>query len=103
VRSRFELGAIARSTLSGGIEGSWYVTIETDDSSLRKIVSIQLNIDDALLQEALALDEQVSIDALLETALREYIERRKRLKVLELFGTIDYDEDYDYKQQRQRT
>lgn len=62
-----------------------------------------LNINETLLQEALALDDQTTIDALVETALREYIQRRKRLKVLDLFGTIDYDEDYDYKQQRQQT
>ncbi|WP_096625619.1 type II toxin-antitoxin system VapB family antitoxin [Calothrix sp. NIES-3974] len=62
-----------------------------------------LNINEALLQEALALDDQVSIDSLVETALREYIQRRKRLKVLELFNTIDYDEGYDYKHQRQQT
>jgi Bacterial antitoxin of type II TA system, VapB len=66
-------------------------------------VATQLNIDEALLQEALALNEQTNIDALVETALREYIQRRKRLKLLDLFGTIDYDEDYDYKQQRQQT
>ncbi|BDI14874.1 hypothetical protein ANSO36C_06760 [Nostoc cf. commune SO-36] len=62
----------------------------------------QFNINDTLLQEALALDDQITVDALVETALREYIQRRKRLKVLELFGTIDYDSDYDYKQQRQQ-
>jgi Bacterial antitoxin of type II TA system, VapB len=67
------------------------------------IVATPLNINEALLQEALALDDQTTVDALLETALREYIQRRKRLKVLDLFGTIDYDEDYDYKQQRQQT
>ncbi len=50
----------------------------------------------------LALDDHTTVDALVETALREYIQRRKRLKVLNLFGTIDYDEDYDYKQQRQQ-
>ncbi|MEH2194722.1 MAG: type II toxin-antitoxin system VapB family antitoxin [Nostoc sp.] len=61
----------------------------------------QFNINDTLLQEALALDDQITVDALVETALREYIQRRKRLKVLDLFGTIDYDPDYDYKQQRQ--
>ncbi len=54
------------------------------------------------LQEALTLDEQTTVDALVEIALREYIQRRKRLKVLDLFGTIDYDQDYDYKQQRQQ-
>ena len=60
-----------------------------------------LDINEALLQEALALDDQTTVDALIETALCEYIQRRKRLKILDLFGTIDYDEDYDYKQQRQ--
>ena len=59
-----------------------------------------ININDALIQEALALDEQTTPDAVVETALREYIQRRKRLGVLDLFGTIDYDPDYDYKQQR---
>lgn len=62
-----------------------------------------LNINEALLQEALALNDQATADALVETSLREYIQRRKRLKVLTLFGTIDYEEDYDYKQQRQQT
>ncbi|NJM19353.1 MAG: type II toxin-antitoxin system VapB family antitoxin [Richelia sp. RM2_1_2] len=62
----------------------------------------QFNINDTLLQEALSLDDQITVDALVETALREYIQRRKRLKVLDLFGTIDYDPDYDYKQQRQQ-
>jgi hypothetical protein len=65
-------------------------------------VATSLNINDALLQEALALNDQTTVDALVETALREYIQRRKRLKVLDLFDTIDYDPDYDYKQQRQQ-
>jgi hypothetical protein len=66
------------------------------------IVATPFNINEALLQEALALENHSSIDSLVETALREYIQRRKRLKVLELFGTIDYDADYDYKHQRQQ-
>lgn len=65
-------------------------------------MATSLNINEALLQEALALDDQTTVNALVETALREYIQRRKRLKVLDLFGTIDYDEDYNYKQQRQQ-
>jgi hypothetical protein len=66
-------------------------------------VITQLNINDTLLQEALALNDQTTVDVLVETALREYIQRRKRLKVLDLFGNIDYDPDYDYKQQSQQT
>jgi Uma2 family endonuclease len=65
-------------------------------------VATPLNINEALLQDALELDDHTNIDTLIETALREYIQRRKRLKVLDLFGSIDYNEDYDYKQQRQQ-
>jgi hypothetical protein len=35
-------------------------------------------------------------------ALKEYIQRRKQLKILDLFGQIDYDPDHDYKEQRRR-
>lgn len=61
-----------------------------------------LQIDETLLQEALALSNYKSSNAVVEAALHEYIQRRKQLKVMELFGTIDYDSDYNYKQQRQR-
>ncbi|MBD1825846.1 type II toxin-antitoxin system VapB family antitoxin [Cyanobacteria bacterium FACHB-DQ100] len=60
-----------------------------------------LNLDESLIQEALALDEQQNLESVIETALREYIQRRQRRKIVELFGTIDYEESYDYKAQRQ--
>ncbi len=60
-----------------------------------------LQIDQTLLQEALALSNHPTATALIEAALREYIQRRKQLKILELFSTIDYEEEYNYKQQRQ--
>jgi hypothetical protein len=60
-----------------------------------------LQIDQTLLQEGLALSNHPTATALIEAALREYIQRRKQLKVLELFGTIDYEEEYNYKQQQQ--
>jgi dUTPase len=58
-----------------------------------------LNVDTALLQEAIALDGEATVEALVEKALRSYIQYRKQLQVIDLFGTIDYDETYDYKQQ----
>lgn len=61
-----------------------------------------INIDEKLLKEALALSEHSTANLLIEAALREYIQRRQQLKVLELFGTIDYEENYDYKQQRHK-
>jgi hypothetical protein len=30
----------------------------------------------------------------------KYIQRRKQQRILSLFGTIDYDENYDYKRER---
>ena len=35
-------------------------------------------------------------------ALTEYIAQRKRLRVLRLFGTIDFDPSWDYKAERRR-
>ncbi len=60
-----------------------------------------LEIDEKLLKQALALSDSLTENQLISEALREYIQRRQQQKVLDLFGTIDYEEDYDYKQQRQ--
>ncbi len=65
-------------------------------------IAITVQIDKALIQEALVISNQQTERDVVEQALREYVQRRKHLKVLELFGTIDYNEDYNYKQQRQK-
>jgi metal-responsive CopG/Arc/MetJ family transcriptional regulator len=62
---------------------------------------VSLNLDPNLLQEAIDLNDGQPIETDIETALREYIQRRKQLQVIKRFGTIDYA-DYDYKQQRQQ-
>jgi hypothetical protein len=60
-----------------------------------------LTLSSELLQEAIDLmGINTSIETLVESALRAYIDQYKRLQIIELFGTIDYDDDYDYKQQR---
>ena len=58
-----------------------------------------LNIDPERLQAAIALDSESSINAIVEQALKRHIEYFQQLKIIELFGTIDYQEDYNYKQQ----
>ncbi|MBE9119748.1 type II toxin-antitoxin system VapB family antitoxin [Tychonema sp. LEGE 07199] len=46
-----------------------------------------LNVDTALLQEAIELQRENSLETLVEIALREYIQRRKQPQYLELsFG-----------------
>ena len=62
----------------------------------------QLNLSENLIEEAMAFnDPTTTLEDLVEIALQEYVERRKRLQILELFDSIEYDEDYNYKQQRQ--
>ena len=35
-------------------------------------------------------------------ALAEYVARRKRRKVLDLFGRLEWDPEYDYKRERRK-
>ncbi|MGF1603581.1 MAG: type II toxin-antitoxin system VapB family antitoxin [Thermosynechococcaceae cyanobacterium] len=65
-------------------------------------MATNLQIDDRLMQEALTLGGHRTKRAVVEAALREYVLRRKQLQVVDLFGTIDYEEDYDHKAQRQQ-
>jgi Arc/MetJ family transcription regulator len=65
-------------------------------------MAANLQIDDHLIQEALELGEHKTKRAVVEAALQEYVQHRKQLNIIELFGTIEYDDDYDYKQQRQQ-
>lgn len=62
-----------------------------------------LAIDDDLLEEARRVGGHRTKKATVNEALREYIQRRRQLEILDLFGTIEYHEDYDYKAQRRRT
>jgi Arc/MetJ family transcription regulator len=61
-----------------------------------------LALDDNLLNEALEIGHFKTKKDTVTTALREFIDRRKQLKILELAGTIEYDEGYDYKKARSR-
>lgn len=61
-----------------------------------------LAIDDDLLNEALRLGGRKTKKATVTEALQEYIRRRKQRRIISLFGTIDFDPSYDYKEQRKR-
>ena len=62
-----------------------------------------LAIDDRLLEEARSLGGHKTKKATVTEALEEYIRHRRQQQVLELFGRIEYDPTYDYKEQRGRT
>lgn len=61
-----------------------------------------LALDQKLLEEALKIGGKATKKETVTEALQEYIGRRKQARIAELFGTIDYDPKYDYKQQRRR-
>ena len=62
-----------------------------------------LAIDDTLLSEAQKAGGLKTKKATVNQALREFIQKRKQLETLKLFGQIDFDPDYDYKKGRHRT
>ncbi len=61
-----------------------------------------LAIDDKLLQKAKDISKHKTKKAVVTEALEEYIQRRKQFQITRLFGSIDYDESYNYKDQRKK-
>ena len=72
--------------------------------SVCKILHMATNlaIDDRLLDEALRVGGHDTKKATVTEALTEYIQHRKQARVVELFGTVDFDASHDYKRQRRR-
>lgn len=64
------------------------------------IMTTNLALDDKLLVEALKLGGFKSKKDTVNTALREFIERRKQKEIIELFGKMPFDKDYNYKKGR---
>ncbi|MCK6621628.1 MAG: type II toxin-antitoxin system VapB family antitoxin [Calditrichaceae bacterium] len=65
-------------------------------------MATNLAIDTKLIEEARRLGGHTTRKAVVMEALLEYIQRRKQLEILKLFGQIEYDRDYDYKAQRRK-
>jgi hypothetical protein len=63
-------------------------------------MATNLAIDDRLINEARRIGHHATKKAAVTAALQEYVNHRKQLEILKLFGTIDYDADYDYKKSR---
>jgi len=61
-----------------------------------------LAIDDLLLREAQRVGKKKTKKDVVNEALAEYIQRRRQAEIIEVFGTVDYDEEYDYKAARSR-
>ncbi|WP_447970802.1 type II toxin-antitoxin system VapB family antitoxin [Nitrospira sp. M1] len=61
-----------------------------------------LAIDDKLVDEVKRLGGHTTKRAAVNEALREYVTRRKQKKILEIFGTLEWDQKYNYKTARKR-
>jgi Arc/MetJ family transcription regulator len=58
-------------------------------------------LDDKLVDEAFKYSQTISTKReLIEAALKEYVDTRKRKNIKELRGKIAFREDYDYKAMR---
>lgn len=66
-------------------------------------MATNLQIDDKLIQTAVKLGKHRTKKAAVTKALIEYIDHLRQEKIISMFGSVDYDPEYDYKQQRRRT
>ncbi len=65
-------------------------------------MATNLAINENLLHEALKTSGLKTKKDTVNLALKEFIDRRKQLEIIDLFGKMDPDPDYDYKQGRIR-
>lgn len=63
-------------------------------------MNVKISIDENLINEAKSVGKHnTNIEAVRE-ALMRYIKVMKQKDITELIGTIEYDDNYDYKKQR---
>ncbi len=65
-------------------------------------MATNLSLDDDLVNEAKELGGHRTKREAVNEALAEYVARRRRRSLLDLFGKMDWDPDYDYKAERSR-
>lgn len=77
-------------------------------------MSVDLHIDDTLLEKAIEAGRHKTAEEAVTSALEEYVrsheapdnqtdaEARERTKILKWVGQVDYFDDYDHKELRRR-
>ncbi len=63
-------------------------------------MATNLALDDALIEEARRAGGHKTKKEAVTAALGEYIKRRKQVRILEAFGSFEFDPGYDYKAER---
>lgn len=57
-------------------------------------------LDESLVKEAMRLSRTKTKKELVHQALKEFVENRKRLNLMDLAGKIEFAKNYNYKAQR---
>ena len=65
-------------------------------------MATNLGLDDNLIEEARRSGGHRTKKEAVTAALSEYVRRRRQLRILQDFGTFDFDPNYDYKKERRR-
>ena len=63
---------------------------------------IEFAINDNLVKEAKRVGSHRTKQDAINAALEEYVRRHRQRRIVEAFGTIDFDPEYDYKAERRR-
>ena len=63
-------------------------------------MATNLALDDALIEEARRAGKHKTKKEAVTTALEEYVRRLKQVRILEAFGSFEFDPGYDYKAER---
>ncbi len=63
-------------------------------------MATNIELNENLLSKAMRLGGMRTKKEAVNVALSEYVQRREQLKVLDFFGTVELDPEYDYKKQR---
>jgi Arc/MetJ family transcription regulator len=65
-------------------------------------MATNLAIDPQLLDEAVAVSGAGSKKQAVTLALQEFIAKRKQRRLLDLFGTLEWNAEFEYKRSRSR-
>jgi Arc/MetJ family transcription regulator len=66
-------------------------------------MATNLALDPVLLDRVVAVSGQSTKKAAVMLALKEFVARREQKRVAELFGTLEWDDSFDYKAERSRS
>lgn len=65
-------------------------------------MATNLALDDELIEQARQAGGHKTKREAVTAALREYVKRSEQMKIIQEFGSVDFDPGFDYKASRQR-